>query len=211
MFTLRAFFSCSLALCIALGTALTPLGRLWAAPFRVGDTVPAATPFTDEQGTPHTLGEYTGKLVVLEWMNADCPFTQKHYSHLNIPTLQKIYIKQGVVWLSVSSSAEGKQGFTTPQNATATLTKLGGTPTHLILDASGTLGHAFGADTTPFFIILNKHGKIAYRGAIDSVPSFDAADIPHAVNYVRNALDNLLAEKPVSLSQTRSYGCSIKY
>jgi hypothetical protein len=125
--------------------------------------------------------------------------------------LQSTYTGKGAIWLSVISSAEGKQGYLPPEGAATAVARIGFKGTHVMLDPKGTLGRAFGAETTPDMFILDKDGKLVYQGAIDSIPSFDEADIAKSTNYVSKALDELLAGQPVSTPQTRPYGCSIKY
>lgn len=201
----------NLRILLAALACTLPVAALHAEGYKLGETPTATTAMTDETGKPHTLAEYKGKPVVLEWTNYGCPFTRKHYDSGAMQKLQQTYTGKGVVWLSVISSAEGKQGYLTPATAPTAVAKEGFKGTHVMLDTKGTLGHAFGADTTPYIVILDKTGKVAYHGAIDSIPSFDAADIPAATNYAAKALDELLAGKPVSTAQTRSYGCSVKY
>jgi peroxiredoxin len=158
------------------------------------------------------LKDFSGKLVVLEWTNPGCPFVKKHYGSGNMQKLQKAYTAKGVAWLTISSSAKGKEGYlAAPADAAAFIDKNHAFMTALLLDPQGKVGRAYGAKTTPAMVVLAKDGTIAYEGAIDDKPSTDQADIAGAHNYVAAALDELLAGKPVSVPQTRSYGCSIKY
>lgn len=181
------------------------------ATYKVGDTIPANLEVTDSTGKSHTFAEFRGQPVVLEWTNYGCPFVHKHYDSGNMQKLQQTYTGKGVTWLSVISSAEGKQGYLTPKDAQAAIAKMDFKGTAVLLDAKGTLGRAFGAETTPTMEVLDKSGKLVYSGAIDSIPSFSKADIAKSDNYVAQALDATLAGKPVATPVTKSYGCSVKY
>lgn len=179
--------------------------------FKLGDTIPENIPLTLANGEKTTLGAYRGQPTVLEWTNYQCPFVQKHYSSGNMQNLQATYTAKGVKWLSVISSAEGKQGYLNPKTAATDVSKANFKGTAVALDPTGTLGKQFGAETTPHMYILNAEGELVYMGAIDSIPSFNKDDITKAENYVTKALDEILAGKPVTTTQTRSYGCSVKY
>lgn len=181
-----------------------------SAAIEPGEAAPEFT-LTDSKGNSHNLSDFRGKFVVLEWLNHDCPFVKKHYSSNNLQKLQKEYTAQGVVWLSIISSAPGKQGHRTGPQADADTKDKNAHPTAVLLDPSGSVGQKYGAKTTPEFFVLDKEGKVIYAGAIDSVRSTDSADIAKAENYVRQALDAALAGRPVPNAQTKSYGCSIKY
>lgn len=200
-----------LAATIVALIAATVAGAHAVTPYKVGDAVPANLSFTGSDGKTHTMGEYRGHPLVLEWTNYGCPFTQKHYFSGNMQKLQKTYTAKGVAWVSVISSAPGKQGYLTQAGAPAAVKRMGFAGTAVALDPHGTLGLAFGAQTTPDMVIINGEGKLAYRGAIDSIPSFSQDDIAKADNYVADALNALLAGKPVAVPQTEPYGCSIKY
>ena len=162
----------------------------------------------DCAGKAHKLSDFKGKWVVLEWTNYDCPFVKKHYdkSVKNMQTLQKTYTDKGVVWLSICSSAEGKQGYMTPEGAAKRKADEEAHPTALLLDPKGEVGRAFGAKTTPDMRIVDPEGRIAYAGAIDSVRSKDPADIKGATNYIAQVLDAVLAGKAVPVAATRPYG-----
>lgn len=166
---------------------------------------------------PNTLGktvslsQFKGKLVVLEWLNHGCPFVKKHYEKGNMQNLQRTYTGKGVIWLSIVSSAPGKQGYHPPQKAHSMMQEKKAQPTALLLDPEGQVGRLYGARTTPHMYIINPAGLLVYRGAIDSVRSTDPDDITKAVNYVSKALDELLSGKDVSIKKTRPYGCSVKY
>jgi len=196
---------------IAVVATLTGNAHAAAMQYKIGDTIPAKLSFTDYHGKTHTIGEYRGHPLVLEWTNYGCPFTQKHYNSGNMPKLQKTYTAKGVTWVSVISSAPGSQGYLTTAEAPAAAKRMGFAGTTIALDPAGTLGRAFGAQTTPDMFIMDANGTLVYRGAIDSIPSFDPDDIAKADNYVADALNALLAGKPVTVAETVSYGCSVKY
>ena len=157
------------------------------------------------------MTQYKGKTVVLEWFNPECPFVKKHYGSDNMQKLQKEFTDKGVVWFMIDSSAEGKEGYVTPDQAEKIMTQWKTHQTALLLDPDGSAGKAYGAKNTPDMIVINPEGKIVYEGAIDSKASPNPADIPSSTNYVKAALDESLAGKPVSNSQTKPYGCSVKY
>ena len=162
-------------------------------------------------GKPVSLSAYKGKIVVLEWLNHGCPFVRKHYDSQNMQTLQRKYTKEGVVWISVISSAEGKQGYVTPGEGLADKTKNQSVATDILLDPKGTVGQAYGAKTTPHMFVIGKDGNIAYQGAIDDKADTDQASIKGAKNFVSEALDALMAGKKVTAGTTKAYGCSVKY
>jgi len=175
-----------------------------------GEEAPDFT-LTDSKGTSHKLSDFRGKLVVLEWLNHECPFVKKHYSGGNMQKLQQEYTAKGVVWLSIISSAPGKQGHRTGPQAEADTKDKNAAPTAVLLDPSGEVGKKYDAKTTPEMFVLDKEGKILYAGAIDSIKSTDSADIAKAENHVRAALDAALAGQPVPTPKTKPYGCSVKY
>ncbi|NCW26489.1 MAG: thioredoxin family protein [Betaproteobacteria bacterium] len=175
-----------------------------------GEEAPDFT-LTDSKGTSHKLSDFRGKFVVLEWLNHECPFVKKHYSGGDMQKLQKEYTAKGVVWLSIISSAPGKQGHRTGPQAEADTKDKNAAPTAVLLDPSGEVGKKYDAKTTPEMFVLDKEGKILYAGAIDSIKSTDSADIAKAENHVRAALDAALAGQPVPTPKTKPYGCSVKY
>lgn len=165
----------------------------------------------DSEGQSHTLSQYKGKFVVLEWVNHGCPFVKKHYGSNNMQTLQKEFTAKGVIWLSVCSSAEGKQGHLTPAEWKEKITETGSAATAVLLDAPGAVGKRFGAKTTPHLFLIDPKGVVIYQGAIDDNPSADPADVLTAKNYIRAALTEALAGKKVSTPETKPYGCGVKY
>jgi peroxiredoxin len=176
----------------------------------VGHPAPGFT-LPDYKDNQHNLSDYKGKFVVLEWVNFDCPFSKKHYESGNIPSLEKQYTKKGVVWLSINSSAPGRQGNFTKEQIRGELKAYRAMPTAYLIDSDGKVGHLYGAKTTPDMYVIDPSGTLIYAGAIDDRPTFDKDDIPGAKNYVKQALDAAMAGKPVQIAVTKSYGCSVKY
>src|SRR5215468_3888584 len=165
----------------------------------------------DANGKTHSLSQYKGKYVVLEWFNPQCPFVKKHYGSSNMQNLQKEFTDKGVVWLTIDSNAPGTEGNLTPDQAEKVTASWKTQQTALLLDPDGKVGRAYGAKNTPNMVIINPDGKIAYEGAIDSKATPNPADIPSSTNYVKAALDQSLAGKSISTPQTKPYGCSVKY
>jgi len=165
----------------------------------------------DSNGKEHSLSDYSGKLVVLEWINYECPFVKKHYNSKYMQTLQEKYTKEGVIWLTICSSAESKQGNFTNDEINSRSKKHNAKFTAYLVDLDGKVGKMYGAKTTPHMYIINKDGKLIYAGGIDDKASTDLEDIKGAKNYVSLALDELLAGKNVSVQSSKPYGCSVKY
>jgi peroxiredoxin len=191
----------------ALALALVP--SIQAAP-EIGKPAPEFT-LVDSNGTSHNLSDFKGKVVVLEWLNHGCPFVVKHYASNNMQTLQKDYTAKGVVWLSIVSSAEGEQGYMTPEETNKAKEEKGSAATAILLDTDGKVGRLYNAKTTPEMFVINAEGILVYAGAIDSIKSANKDDVAKAENYVKAALDSVLAGEPVATPQTKPYGCSIKY
>jgi peroxiredoxin len=166
---------------------------------------------SDTNGKNHSLSDFQGKFVVLEWTNHDCPFVRKHYDSQNMQNLQKAYTGKGVVWLTINSSAPGKQGHFPPETWNELTKTKGASPTAVLLDTDGKVGKMYGAQTTPHMYVIDPKGTLVYQGAIDSTPSADSDDIPKSKNYTQAALDESMAGKNVSTPSTKSYGCSVKY
>jgi peroxiredoxin len=177
---------------------------------RVGEAAPNFVG-TDSNGKTHKLSDYQGKVVVLEWHNQGCPYTKKHYESGNMQKLQKEWTAKGVIWLTVISSAPGTQGYVTAEQENEYLKKMNSTPTAVLLDPTGAIGHQYEAKTTPHMYVINPSGKLVYEGGIDDKPTSDPADIPGATNWVQAALKEVTASKQVSTPVTRPYGCSVKY
>jgi peroxiredoxin len=177
---------------------------------KIGEPAPNFTG-VDSNGKQQSLSAYKGKFVVLEWHNQGCPYTRKHYESGNMQRLQKEWTGKGVIWLTVISSAPGTQGFVTPTQENEYLQKMNAAPTAVIMDPGGSLGHLYGAKTTPHMFIIDPSGTLIYNGAIDDHPTSDQADIASSKNYVSMALQEAMSGKPVIDAATRPYGCSVKY
>jgi peroxiredoxin len=190
-----------------IATALV-YASAWAA--QVGVAAPDFSG-TDSNGQVQTLAKDRGKFVVLEWHNQGCPYTRKHYESGNMEALQREWTAKGVVWLTVISSAPGRQGYVSAADENAYLKKMQADPTAVILDPNGQLGKLYGAKTTPHMFIIDPSGKLIYSGAIDDHPTSDPDDIKDSRNYVNQALTEAMAGKPVAEPVTRPYGCSVKY
>mgnify|MGYP003668307577 FL=1 len=174
----------------------------------------AAPDFTlkDLDGNDVSLSGFKGKKVVLEWTNHQCPFVLKHYDSGNMQKLQKEQTEKGdVVWLTIRSSAEGKQGFVTPAEAKEIIQERGAAQTAELLDPTGQVGHLYGARTTPHMYVIDEDGVLAYDGAIDDNSSHRPETIEGATNYVVAALESLRHGKPVEQAETQPYGCGVKY
>lgn len=176
----------------------------------VGRPAPAFS-LADVDGQTHTLAEHAGKHVVLEWTNYECPFVKKHYESGNMQKLQEAYTAKGVVWLSVNSSAPGKQGNFTPEEWKKRSAEWKSKASAILLDPDGQTGKDYGAKTTPHVFVVNPQGTLVYQGAIDDKPGTDPAEIQGARNHVQAALDESMAGNPVTEASTKSYGCSVKY
>lgn len=193
---------------VAVFTLATSAPALAAA--AVGEKAPDFTlPAAD--GGDKALSSFAGKIVVLEWHNKGCPFVKKHYESGNMQSLQKEFTAKDVVWLTINSSAPGKQGHESAADALATAKSDGAASTHVLLDEKGEVGKLYGATTTPAMYVIDKDGKLAYAGAIDDNASPDQETIKGAKNYVREAVTALQAGKPVETASTKSYGCGVKY
>ncbi|HEY8240155.1 MAG TPA: thioredoxin family protein [Kiritimatiellia bacterium] len=175
-----------------------------------GDAAPDFT-LKDVDGKDVSLAGFKGKYVVLEWVNHGCPFVKKHYGPGNMQGLQSEFGGKGVTWLSICSSAEGNQGYEKPEDWKKLNADKKSAATDVLLDPDGTVGHAYNAKTTPHMFVIDPDGKVIYQGAIDSIKSTESDDIKKANNYVRAALDEALAGKPVTRGTTEPYGCGVKY
>ena len=176
----------------------------------VGTSAPEFS-LPDVKGKSHSLTEYKGKYVVLEWFNPECPFVKKHYGSENMQKLQKQFTDKGVVWLTIDSNAPGTEGNLNAEGAEKIMSSWKTHQTALLLDPDGKVGKLYGAKNTPQMFVINPEGKVVYQGAIDSKASPNPDDIPNSTNYVKAALDESLAGKPVSNPTTKPYGCSVKY
>jgi len=162
-------------------------------------------------GSTVSLADQRGKIVVLEWTNHDCPYVRKHYDAGNMQTIQKEATAQGIVWLTVISSAPGTQGYVTAGQANELTSSRKAAPTAVLFDPTGTVGKAYAATNTPHMYVITRDGVLAYMGAIDDKPTTRRSDVEGAQSYVRPAITAVAAGQPVKTSVTRAYGCTIKY
>jgi peroxiredoxin len=195
---------------------LIAITALVTGPLYAADVPPvgsAAPDFSapDTNGKTHSLSQYKGKYVVLEWFNPECPFVKKHYGSDNMQKLQQEYTGKGVVWLTIDSNAPGTEGNITPDQAQKIMASWKTKQTALLLDPESKVARSYGAKNTPNMVVINPEGKIVYEGAIDNKATPNPADIPNSTNYVKAALDESLAGRPVSNPTTKPYGCSVKY
>ena len=192
---------------LALGLGLAAGGAQAAAV--VGQPAPSFA-LRDADGKIHNLAQYKGKTVVLEWTNHECPYVKKHYTGA-MQKLQKDARKDGVVWLSIVSSAPGKQGHVTPEQAKQQTAGRGASPTAVLLDPTGDVGRFYDAKTTPHMFVINGQGRVVYAGGIDDKPTSDANDLKTAKPLVRLALADVKAGRAVATPSSKPYGCAVKY
>jgi len=192
---------------LAVGLGLTSFAT---ARVEIGSAAPNFA-LTDIDGRMHRLSDYRGKVVILEWVNPECPFVVKHYESGNLPRTQAAATTQGSVWLLINSGRPGAQGDFSADEARAWQAQTGAAATAYIRDSDGTVGRLYDAKTTPHLFIITPDGTLAYDGAIDSIRSTRQSDIEKAENYVTSALDALARGEPVKTAVTRPYGCTIKY
>jgi peroxiredoxin len=187
-----------------------PLSSAYAAGPDVGKPAPDFS-LTDTDGKTKKLSDYKGKYVVLEWVNHGCPFVKKHYDSNNMQTLQAWAKEKGYVWLSICSSAKGKEGFLTAEEWKKETAAKKAVPEAVLLDSKGTVGKSYDAKTTPHMFVVDPAGTLIYKGAIDDKPTYKVEDVAGARNYVKDALEQSAAGQPVATASTEAYGCSVKY
>jgi len=204
----RAFLAASGLAVVTRGSLVNP-SSAWAAP-KTGIAAPAFTA-SATTGKALSLADQRGKIVVLEWTNHECPYVRKHYETGNMQALQKEATSQGVVWLTIISSAPGTQGFVSAGEADQLTTSRQAAPTAVLLDPTGAVGKMYGATNTPHMYVIDKVGTLMYAGAIDDRPTTRRSDVQGAQNYVREALQAVAAGQPVKTPVTRAYGCTVKY
>jgi len=193
----------------AAAAAILMQGHAMAAPAVVGQSAPGFT-LTDTAGKPVRLADFKGKTVVLEWNNPGCPFVRKHYQG-NMQSLQKEAAAQGVVWLAINSTETASGDYLSPAQLARWMQDKQAVPTATLMDEDGVVGKAYGARVTPHMYIVNAQGVLVYAGGIDSIPSSRVDDITKANPYIRQALGEIKAGKPLSVSTSQAYGCSVKY
>jgi peroxiredoxin len=209
MLAFRSRFPLPAAAALVLALASWPAVPVEAAP-QIGAPAPGFTA-VDSNGNPRSLAEFRGKTVVLEWTNHDCPYVVKHYGSGNMQALQRYATAQGAIWLAVISSSPGEQGYVSGAEANRIAADRKAAPTAILLDPEGTVGGAYGARTTPHMYVIDGAGTLVYMGGIDDRPTANPADIAGAKNFVRAALDDMAAGRPVATQTSRPYGCSVKY
>ena len=183
---------------------------LTAQTAKIDESAPNFT-LKDSKGNEHSLSDFKGKTVVLEWINYDCPIVKKHYDSGNMQSLQKKYTEAGVVWLAVCSSVEGKQGNFSNEEINKRSEAHKAAFSGYLIDADGKVGKMYGAKTTPHMYVIDKDGKLVYAGGIDDKATTSKDDIASSKNYVAAALDELMSGKEVSTKVSTPYGCSVKY
>lgn len=200
-----ASLTISLACLSAIG--LTPQAVASGEP---GKPAPALD-LLDLNGNAVSLADHKGRWIVLEWTNPECPFVQKHYKSDNMQATQREVTGKKVFWIQINSTNPNHPEFKTPAKMADWNSQMKASPSVATLDREGKTGRAYGAKTTPQMVLINPNGVVVYNGAIDSIRSANAADIPKATNYLKQAVQEALGGKPVSMPSTTPYGCSIKY
>lgn len=194
-------------------TAALAVSLFASAPVHAAGPGQAAPDFalTATDGKAVRLSDHKGKWVVLEWVNPGCPYVQKHYDSNNMQALQKEFGGKQVVWLAVNSTKPGHPDYLKPADMQGWMKDKAAAPHATLMDEKGVAGRAYDARTTPHMYIVNPEGKLAYVGAIDDKRSYNPNDVKTSKNFVRVALNEALAGKPVSTASTTPYGCSVKY
>lgn len=198
-----------------MATSLACMFTIWMASQAIASGEPGkpapTLELTDLNGKAVSLSDHKGRWVVLEWTNPECPFVQKHYKSDNMQATQREVSGKNIVWIQINSTNPNHPEFKTPAKMAEWNASMKATPSIASLDRDGKTGRAYGAKTTPQMVLINPNGIVVYNGAIDSIRSANAADIPKATNYVKQAVQEVLSGKPVSMPLTTPYGCSIKY
>ena len=195
---------------VALAGGLVLPAVSFASTAKVGSPAPAFS-LTSSTGPTVNLADHRGKTVELEWTNHDCPYVRKHYETQNMQGLQKEAAGQGIVWLTIISSAPGTQGHVSAGQANELTKTRSAVPAAVLFDPTGVTGKAYGATNTPHMYVVTRDGVLVYAGAIDDRPTSRRSDVEGAKNYVRAALAAVAAGQPVKVPVTRAYGCTIKY
>jgi len=198
------------ALCLGALLSITVSAQSTPASATIGQPAPDFA-LQGADGKTHSLSDYKGKFVVLEWTNPNCPFVHKFYDSNTMQALQKKETAKGVVWLRINSAAQGKDDYQSVTQLASYVKDHNVAATESLIDPDGNVGHMYGARTTPHMFVIDSKGTLIYAGGIDNTPSADPADIPSAKNYVTAALDEAMAGKPVTTPTSQPYGCSVKY
>ena len=214
---MKKFFESIVVVAVALliagmltGCAEEATASFEGAAHEVGKTAPAFS-VADTNGNMHSLEQYRGKWVVLEWLNHGCPYVRNHYDTGTMQALQKKYASQGVVWLSIVSSAPGKQGHYSNEKANKLTEDKNAAPHAVLIDSPGTIGRTYHARTTPHMFVVNPEGNIVYMGGIDDTSTTSANRLKTARPLVDLALQEAMAGKPVTVPTSQPYGCNVKY
>ena len=186
-------------------SAATAVGQV-----KTGSPAPDFT-LQGSDGRTYKLSDYKGQVVVLEWLNHLCPIDAQQYAGGNMQAVQKEAKNKDVVWFSIISSAPGHEGYGTPAEVTDDGIKFKAVPAAILLDPTGKVGHLYDAKTTPHMFLINKDGVVVYQGAMDSITPRTPDDVKKADPWFKNALEAVVAGKPVANGTTKPYGCSIKY
>jgi peroxiredoxin len=198
----------SAILSLAVAATLAASAAVAAKP-AVGTAAPDFT-VTDWNGQQHSLSDFSGKTVILEWTNHECPFVVKHYTG-NMQAQQRSAAADGIVWLTINSSNVGKQGHVSAAKAKSIMGEHDAAQTAYVFDTDGKVGRAYGALVTPHMYVIDGDGVLRYNGAIDSIPSANPADIGKATQYVVEGLAMLAKDQDPNPTLTQPYGCTIKY
>ena len=208
----------TLVLALFTAVAFAPPVAAQSSQANIGEQAPNFT-LKAADGDTHSLSDFEGKYVVLEWLNFGCPYVAQHYGSGHMQQLQKTYGEKDVVWLSIVSSAEGKQGYYPPKEMMQQKEKHNGNMAAILMDTSGEVGRMYGARTTPHMYVVNPKGELVYKGGIDDWATADTGtSVPSeeyitqtATNYVETSLGQSMNEKEVNPKTARPYGCSVKY
>jgi len=194
-------------------SGLLALGLSLSAAVETGQEAPDFT-LTDTHGQAHSLSDFRGQYVVLEWINHECPFVVRHYQSGNMQALQREVAEMGGIWLSINSSNVGKQGYTSADEANALTEKLDAAPAAVLFDTDGTVGRMYDARTTPHMYVITPEGVLVYQGAIDDRRSgqlMQPGEVDEINNFVRSALQAHMNGEEIDPDTTRAYGCTVKY
>lgn len=206
----KPFLAVLLSFAVVIGLSAMLIAADDGPVAKVDEPAPDFT-LTAADGETHSLSDFKGKYVVLEWVNYDCPFVHKHYSSGNLPKLQKAYRDKDVVWLAICSSAEGKQGYFEGDALHKRIKEEKAAHTAYLIDEDGKVGKMYQAQTTPHMYVINPDGVLIYAGAIDDKPTTRNSDIEGATNYVVAALEASMNGEDVNTKTKKAYGCSVKY
>lgn len=177
---------------------------------KIGAPAPDFT-LEDTDGKMHSLSDYEGQYVVLEWMDFRCPYVGKHYGSGNMQQLQRTYTNKNVVWFSMYSVSPDHRKYEPPEKMASKNEELGGNQTAMLMDPTGEVGKTYEATNTPHMYVIHPEGTLIYRGGIDDKPTTNEADVKTATNYVRAAVDASMNGEEVEVQKAQPYGCPIWY